>query len=218
MRLILLGPPGAGKGTQAHILSGYYNIPHISVGDILREQVKENTDLGNKAKKYMEKGELVPDSIVINMVIERVQRLDAGSGFILDGFPRNVNQAEELDKVLKSNSKEIDLTIYLKTSEDVIIQRLSGRRICKNCQAVYHIKNMPPKEDGICDKCGDELYQREDDKPETIKKRLKVYQQESQGIIDYYKNTNKLYVISGDLSAEALFDKLKEVFTKKGIK
>jgi len=218
MRIILLGPPGAGKGTQADILQKHYKTAHISTGDILREQVKENTDLGIKAKEYMDKGELVPDSIVIKMVIDRIGKEDTGRGFILDGFPRNVNQAEELDKKLKENNKEIDLAVYLKTSEDVIIKRLSGRRICKSCQAVYHIINMPPKKEGICDKCGGPLYQREDDRLKTIKNRLKVYKEESAELIDYYRDIDKLYVISGDLEAQALFNKLTEVFGKKGIK
>jgi adenylate kinase len=211
MRIILLGPPGAGKGTQADILSKHYNIPHISTGDILREQVKEKEDLGIKAKEYMQKGELVPDEIVIKMVMIRLSKPDAERGFMLDGFPRNLHQAKELNKQLEENDKEIDLAVYLETSEGIIIERLSGRRICKNCQAVYHNKNMPPKKEGVCDKCGGELYQREDDKLETIKNRLKVYNQEAEELIDYYKEKDKLYVVSGDLSAEALFNKLKAI-------
>ena len=218
MRIILLGPPGAGKGTQADILQKHYKALHISTGDILREQVKENTDLGIKAKEYMDKGELVPDSVVIKMVIDRIGKEDTGRGFILDGFPRNVNQAEELDKKLKENNKEIDIAVYLKTSEDIIIKRLSGRRICKSCQAVYHIINMPPKKEGICDKCGGSLYQREDDRLKTIKNRLKVYKEESAELIDYYRDVDKLYVISGDLEAQVLFSELTGGFDEKGIK
>jgi adenylate kinase len=217
MRLILLGPPGAGKGTQANILSRRYHIPHISTGDILREQVKEGTDLGKKAKNYMDKGELVPDNLVIKMVIERLEQKDAQRGFILDGFPRNVNQAKELDGELKKKDKDIDLAIYLKTSENIIIKRLSGRRICKQCQAVYHITNMPPKKEGICDKCQGKLYQREDDKPQTVKNRLRVYQEETSDLIDYYRNEDKLYVTSGNLDADALYEKLVEVFKNKEI-
>jgi len=218
MRIILLGPPGAGKGTQADILSKHYKIPHISSGDILRKEVKDNTELGQEAKRYMEKGELVPDDIVIEMVIKRIENEDAKKGFILDGFPRNVNQAKELDKELSSAHKEIDLTVYLETSEEVIIDRLAGRRICKNCQAVYHIKNMPPEKDDICDRCGGRLYQRKDDKPQTIRNRLKIYRNEIQALMDYYKDSNKLYIVSGDLSAKALFDKLIKIFSEKGIR
>ncbi|HDM37878.1 MAG TPA: adenylate kinase [Candidatus Omnitrophica bacterium] len=218
MWIILLGPPGAGKGTQADILSKHYKIPHISTGDILRKQVKDNTELGQEAKKYMQVGELVPDDIVIKMVIKRIEERDAERGFILDGFPRNVNQAKELDRRLSSSHKEIDLAVYLETSEEVIVDRLAGRRICKDCQAVYHIKNMPPKKDGICDRCGGKLYQREDDKPQTIRNRLKVYKNEIQTLLDYYKDSNKLYIVSGDLSAKALFNKLIKVFSEKGIR
>jgi len=218
MRIILLGPPGAGKGTQADILSKHYKIPHISTGDILREQVKDNTELGQEAKGYMQKGELVPDNIVIKMVIKRIENEDAKRGFILDGFPRNVNQAKELDRELSSSHKEIDLAVYLETSERVIVDRLAGRRICKDCQAVYHIKNMPPEKDGICDRCGGKLYQREDDRPQTIRNRLKVYKNEIQTLMDYYKDSNKLYIVSGDLSAKALFNRLIKVFSEKGIR
>ena len=218
MRIILLGPPGAGKGTQADILSKHYKIPHISTGDILREQVKDNTELGQEAKGYMQKGELVPDNIVIKMVIKRIENEDAKRGFILDGFPRNVNQAKELDRELSSSHKEIDLAVYLETSERVIVDRLAGRRICKDCQAVYHIKNMPPEKDGICDRCGGKLYQREDDRPQTIRNRLKVYKKEIQTLMDYYKDSNKLYIVSGDLSAKALFNRLIKVFSEKGIR
>lgn len=215
MRIILLGPPGAGKGTQADILSRHYNILHLATGDLLREEVKRNTNLGQQAKEYMHKGELVPDNIVIDMVINRLEIQDAESGFILDGFPRNVNQAKELDKKLKESNKEIDLAIYLETSEDVIVKRLSGRRICKNCQAVYHIINIPPKIENVCDKCQGELYQREDDKPQTIKNRLKVYKKETSALIGYYKDIDKLYLTSGDLEAQTLFNNLSKVFAVK---
>lgn len=217
MRIILLGPPGAGKGTQANILSERYSIPHIAAGDLLRKEVKDKTDLGLEAESYMQKGELVPDEIVIKIIIKRLKESDTGKGFILDGFPRNVAQAEELEERLRESKKEIDLVIYLETSEDIIIKRLSGRRICSNCQAVYHAVNMPSKVEGICDKCQGKLYQRVDDKPETIKNRLKVYHQETTALIDYYKNINDLRVVSGDLDAKALFDNLTAIFNEKKI-
>ncbi|MCK4518855.1 MAG: adenylate kinase [Candidatus Omnitrophica bacterium] len=215
MRIILLGPPGAGKGTQADILSAHYNIAHIATGDLLREEVDNDTPLGQKAKEYMRKGELVPDSLVIEMVLKRLENPDTENGFILDGFPRNINQARELSAGLKDKKIEIDLTIYLKTSEEVIIKRLSGRRICRNCRAVYHVVNVPPKVEGVCDRCGGELYQRVDDVPQTIKKRLMVYEQETASLIDFYKGLDKLYVASGDIDARKLFHNLTEVFRKK---
>ncbi|MCK5306196.1 MAG: adenylate kinase [Candidatus Omnitrophica bacterium] len=215
MRIILLGPPGAGKGTQADILSDHYNIAHIATGDLLREEVDNDTALGQKAKEYMRKGELVPDSLVIKMVLKRLENPDTKNGFILDGFPRNINQARELSAGLKDKKIEIDLTVYLETSEEVIIKRLSGRRICRSCRAVYHIVNVPPKVEGVCDRCGGELYQRVDDNSQTIKKRLMVYEQETASLIDFYKGLDKLYVASGDIDAQQLFHNLTEVFGKK---
>jgi adenylate kinase len=217
MRIVLLGPPGAGKGTQAGILIDHYNVLHIATGDLLRDEVAKKTDLGSQAKEYMDKGELVPDKLVIDMVINKLDSPEAEKGFILDGFPRNVAQAEAFDARLKEKGINLDSVIYLETTEDVIIKRLSGRRICKDCGAVYHILNMPPKNEGICDKCQGELYQREDDQAGTIKNRLEVYNEKTAALIDFYKKQGNLFVVSGDADAQQLFLKLKEYFKEQNI-
>ncbi|MCM8770943.1 MAG: adenylate kinase [Candidatus Omnitrophica bacterium] len=208
MRIILLGPPGAGKGTQAKNLSEILKIVHISTGDILREEVKNNTALGQQAKKYIDAGGLVPDDLVIQMLKTWLGRKD---GFILDGFPRNLNQAQALDKLLDEAGNKIDAVFYLDASEAVIIGRLSGRRICSQCQAIYHIQNMPPKIEGICDKCQGRLYQRSDDQEETIKRRLEVYLKETATLIDYYKRQGKLYYINADRQAEGVIEDILKI-------
>ncbi|MCM8780274.1 MAG: adenylate kinase [Candidatus Omnitrophica bacterium] len=202
MRIILLGPPGAGKGTQAKTLSKELALPHISTGDILRQEVKNNTPLGLEARAYMDKGALVPDSLVISMLKARIAAADAKEGFILDGFPRNLSQAKALDEMLAKENMAIDRVFYLDASEAVIIQRLSGRRICAKCGAIFHIQNMPPKIAGICDKCKGELYQRSDDREETIRHRLEVYLQETASLIDYYKKQKRLSSVNADRQAE----------------
>jgi adenylate kinase len=215
LKLVLLGPPGAGKGTQAKVLSKEYGIPHISTGDILRESVKAQTPIGLKAKGYMEKGELVPDDIVIEMVAQRVAKEDCKNGFMLDGFPRTAAQARSLDSMLGKLNRPIDLVLYFKTSQETIIQRLSGRRVCKNCGENYHIKNIPPKVAGKCDKCGGELYQRADDKEETILNRIKVYENTVPEIIDYYEGKGILRTVSGDFDVEEAHDYLSKLFVKE---
>ncbi|MEK7849308.1 MAG: adenylate kinase [Candidatus Omnitrophota bacterium] len=202
MKLILFGPPGAGKGTQAKLLTQRFKIPHISTGDILRNEVKNNTDLGKNAKGFMEAGGLVPDSLVTEMVKNRMSQKDLGKGFILDGFPRTQAQAKALDKILKTG---IDRAIYLSTSEKVVVQRLTGRRVCPKCGTNYHITNMPPKKDMLCDQCQVELYQRPDDNEATVRNRLKVYLDESESVLNYYKKQGKLENISGDLDSEEVF-------------
>lgn len=209
MRLVLLGPPGAGKGTQAQRLSREYKLPHISTGDMLREAVKNNTDLGKKANAYMIKGALVPDQLVIEIVKERLIKDDAKKGFILDGFPRTTPQARILDEVLKDAGMPLDAVIYFETSDEIVIRRLSGRRVCKNCGANYHVKNIPPKKEGICDVCGTLLVQREDDKEATVKNRLTVYKKETAELIDYYKSKNILKTVSGDLDVDQTYDSIK---------
>lgn len=198
MNIILLGPPGAGKGTQAKTLAERLGLPHISTGDLLRQNVASGTALGAKAKDYMNKGALVPDELVTQMVRERVMRPDIKKGFILDGYPRNNSQAAALDAILKEIKSGIDLVVYLDSSEPVIVQRLSGRLVCSSCGANFHVKNMPPKTDMTCDNCGGKLYQRSDDKPDTIKERLKVYSKESAPLIRYYEDTGKLHRLSAD--------------------
>jgi adenylate kinase len=210
MNLILLGPPGAGKGTQAKILSGRLRLKHISTGDILREELKSDSDLSKQAKKFIEAGELVPDSLVTKLIEQKIIEQRA-NGFILDGFPRNLAQAKSLDSILKANKLTIDWVIDLGASEPVIIQRLSGRRVCKKCFANFHIKNLPPKKDNICDFCGGELFQRADDKEETIKNRLKVYLESTSSLIDYYEKQNKLFKVNADLEAEEVYKILLKV-------
>lgn len=212
MRLIFLGPPGAGKGTQAKVVSERFNIPHISTGDILREAVKTNSPVGRQAKSYMEKGELVPDEIVTKIVVERLKMPDTSNGFILDGFPRTKQQAVSLDEELKKIKKALDYVIYFNTSPQMSIARLSGRRVCRSCGANYHVVNIKPKKEGVCDLCGGELYQREDDKEKTVENRLKVYQLQTRDLIDYYKSKGILETVSGDLNVEEVFDELSKFF------
>ena len=218
MRLVLLGPPGAGKGTQAVVLSNNLHIPHISTGDIFREAKESGSELGKKLAEYMEQGVLVPDDIVNRIVIERLSKDDIKEkGFILDGYPRTRQQAEVLDNALEGLELRLDMVIYMKTSKKTILMRLTGRRICKRCGHIYHIKNIPPKKEGICDCCNGELYQREDDKEQTVLKRLEVYQEQTQELIDYYKQKRLLKTVSGDLEVRQLYDVIYEFFGKKGL-
>jgi adenylate kinase len=196
--IILLGAPGAGKGTQAVMLAEKLNLVQVASGDLFRQALQQETELGIKAKSYMEKGQLVPDEITIQMVLERLSAPDCENGAILDGFPRNTQQAEALDKALAQQSKAIDRVVYVKVSEGELLKRLSGRWICRNCQAPYHAVDSPPKVEGKCDRCGGELYQRADDTVETVKKRLEVYFAETSPLIDYYKRSDKLIEIKGE--------------------
>lgn len=208
MRFILLGPPGAGKGTQSKQLALKLKLPHISTGDLLRQNVSSGTSVGKEAKAYMEKGSLVPDELVTRMLKERLEDADVKKGFILDGYPRNLNQAKVLDEMLKTLAIDIDFVAYLDTSEPVIIQRLSGRLVCKKCGSNFHINNMPPKKADICDNCAGELYQRADDKVETIKNRIEVYKKEVSTLIRYYQEKQKLHTISADQDAEIVLNKI----------
>ena len=208
MRIILLGPPGAGKGTQAKVLAEKLKLTHISTGDILRQNVSKATQLGKQAIEFMNKGLLVPDELVIKMLTYRFEQPDAKKGFILDGFPRNIRQAETLDDILKQRNMSIDMVAYLDASEPVIIQRLTGRLVCSVCGAIFHTKNMPPKKDMICDNCGNSLYQRTDDQVETIKNRLEVYQKESAGVMQYYEKQKKLHRLDADLEAETVINNI----------
>lgn len=212
MKLILLGPPGAGKGTQSVVLAKRYSLPHISTGDILRESVKAGQELGLKAKAYMDKGELVPDEVVTGIVVERLKKPDTAQGFILDGFPRTIGQAEDLGKSLKVMGSGIDMVLYFATSTDVAIERLTGRRVCKACGANYHIKNIPPRKEGICDKCGGQLYHRADDSEETVRNRLKVYEAQTRPLIDYYSGLGTLKKVSGDMGVDELNKVLSKIF------
>ena len=197
MYIIFLGAPGAGKGTQASAAAQKLNLVHIASGDLFRQALEQGTELGLKAKSYMKKGRLVPDEITIQMVLERMSAPDCETGVILDGFPRNLEQAEALDKALAQTAKSIDKVVYIKVPEEELLKRLGGRWICRNCQAVYHIINSVPKVWGKCDKCGGELYQRPDDAVQTVKKRLEVYFAQTAPLIDYYTRGGKLVEIDG---------------------
>ncbi len=202
MYIIFLGAPGVGKGTQALTVSRELNLAHIASGDLFRQALEQGTELGLQAKAYMEKGKLVPNEITIKMVLERISAPDCDSGVILDGFPRNLEQAKALDKSLAEQSKVIDKVVYIKVSEEELLNRLSGRWICRNCQTPYHAINSPPQVQGKCDKCGGELYQRPDDNVETVKKRLQVYFAQTAPLIDYYTRAGKLVEVGGDRSVD----------------
>ncbi len=206
MRLILLGPPGAGKGTQAEYITSKYAIPHISTGDIFRKNIKEGTELGKRAKSYIDSGALVPDSLVVEIVEDRLKEEDCKSGFLLDGFPRTEVQAEELDKVLTKMEVSLNAVINIKVNPDVLVSRAVGRRICKNCGATYHVTNNPTKEAGVCDKCGGELYQRTDDVEETVKNRINVYMNETAPLISYYSSKGNLVDIEGEQDIKLVFE------------
>jgi adenylate kinase len=214
MNIILLGAPGSGKGTLATRLVDKLNIPHIATGDIFRFNLKNNTELGKLAKSYMDKGELVPDDVTCNMVKDRFQNDDAKEGFILDGFPRTIPQAEELDKILKSMNKKIDYCILVEADDDKIVHRMTGRRVCKNCGEIYHTVTLKPKKDGICDKCGSELIQRDDDKEEVVKDRLKVYHESTAPLIDYYKKQNLVHSVDGFASVDEVVKQALNIIGK----
>ncbi len=194
----MLGAPGAGKGTQADILSTEMGLPHIASGDLFRQALEKKTELGLLAKSYMDRGELGPDEITIKMILERINLPDCASGCLFDGFPRTLRQAEALDKFLAEQGKAIDKAVYITVAEEELMKRLSGRWICRNCQTPYHMVTSPPKTPGICDKCGGELYQRPDDKEETVRERLKVFFSQTVPILDYYRKQNKLIEVNGN--------------------
>ena len=190
MKIIMLGAPGAGKGSQASRIATEYQLPHISTGDIFRANLKEETELGKKAKSFMDKGELVPDDITIAMLLERIHKEDCKNGYILDGFPRTIPQAEALKEALAKKNEKIDLALDVEATDELIIKRMAGRRTCPNCSAIYHIETLKPKKEGICDLCGSELIQRKDDNEETVKNRLKIYHEMTEPLISYYKKEN----------------------------
>ncbi|MBF1050661.1 MAG: adenylate kinase [Peptostreptococcaceae bacterium] len=205
MKLLILGPPGAGKGTQAVQISKKFDIPHISTGDIFRANIKGNTPLGKKAMEYMNKGELVPDELTCDLVFDRIMQDDAKKGFLLDGFPRNIFQAEKLDEVLKQRNLKLDCVINVSVEDSVLIERAVGRRLCKECGTTYHIKFNTTKVEGICDECGGSLYQRDDDKEETIKNRIDVYNKSTKPLIDYYTKQNIIANIDGQKDIDVVF-------------
>ncbi len=206
MNLILMGLPGAGKGTQAEKIVQKYQIPHISTGDMFRQAIKDETELGLKAKSYMDKGELVPDEVTVGIVRERLSKDDCQSGFLLDGFPRTVPQAESLEEILKDLNKKVDYCIHIDVDQDLLTERLTGRRVCKSCGATYHLVYNPPKTEDVCDKCGGELYQRDDDNEETVKNRLEVNIGQMKPLLDFYKERNVLKTIDGNQEIDKVFE------------
>ncbi|NLK03104.1 MAG: adenylate kinase [Clostridiales bacterium] len=208
MKVIMLGAPGAGKGTQAKRIATKYNIPHISTGDIFRDNIKNNTDLGKKAKVFIDKGLLVPDDLVLKLIIERFKLADCNSGYVLDGFPRTIPQATALDEALEKNNDRVECTINIEVADEVIINRMAGRRACLSCGRTYHVDTLRPKVEGVCDYCDTDLVLRDDDKPETVKKRLQVYHEQTQPLIDYYNNKGILYTVDGTGGIEEIYEEI----------
>ncbi len=208
MNLILLGPPGAGKGTQAALLSQRLGIPHVASGDLFREAMERGTELGGKAQSYLERGVLVPDEVTNAMLEERLKEPDCAQGVILDGFPRTIEQAQALEGILTERGKRVDRVLVIQVSEGALIERLSGRRTCRRCQANYHLFFNPPQEEGVCDKCGGDLYQRSDDREETVRRRFRVYSEETAPLIDYYRCQGLLTEIDGEQGIESVQEKI----------
>ena len=205
MIIVMLGAPGAGKGTQAVMICGKYNIPHISTGDIFRANIKNGTELGKKAKAYMDAGALVPDSLTVELLLDRVAKDDCAKGYVLDGYPRTIPQAEVLTQALAKQGEAVDFALNVDVPDENIVNRMSGRRSCPKCGASYHIRYIPPKTEGICDECGAALIQRDDDKPETVLNRLSVYHEQTQPLIEYYEKAGVLYTVDGTQDKEDVF-------------
>ena len=210
MKIIMLGAPGAGKGTQAKQIAAKYSIPHISTGDIFRANIKNGTELGKKAKSYMDAGELVPDELGCDLVADRIAQPDCGEGFILDGFPRTIPQAEALDEAVRKAGTPIDFAVDIEVPDEHIISRMGGRRACVSCGATYHVVYNPPKKEDVCDRCGGKLVLRDDDRPETVKNRLDVYHAQTQPLIDYYKDKKVLVTVDGTQSMDDVFSAILE--------
>ena len=211
MKIIMLGAPGAGKGTQAKQIAGKYSIPHISTGDIFRANIKNGTELGKKAKEYMDQGLLVPDELTCDLVVDRIGQDDCKNGFVLDGFPRTIPQAEALTNALNELGQKMDYAIDVDVPDENIVKRMSGRRACLDCGATYHVVSIPPKKEGICDACGSKLVLRDDDKPETVQKRLDVYHEQTQPLIDYYKEAGILKSVDGTQPMEDVFAEIVKI-------
>ena len=205
MKIIMLGAPGAGKGTQAKMIADKYGVPHVSTGDIFRANIKNGTELGMEAKKYMDQGLLVPDELTVKILLDRVSQPDCKNGYVLDGFPRTIPQAEVLDKALAELGESIDYAIDVDVPDENIVKRMSGRRACVSCGATYHVVHVPPKKEGICDRCGSELILRDDDKPETVKNRLDVYHNQTQPLIDFYTKKGVLKTVDGTVDMQDVF-------------
>ena len=211
MKIVMLGAPGAGKGTQASMIAENFGIPHISTGDIFRANIKNGTELGKEAKAYMDKGELVPDELTVRLLLDRVAQDDCKDGYVLDGFPRTIPQAEVLEKELEKTGDKIDKAVNVDVPDENIVRRMSGRRACLKCGATYHIVHIPPKKEGICDICGSELVLRDDDKEETVKNRLDVYHKQTSPLIDFYSKRNVLETVDGTKDSKEVFEDIKKI-------
>ena len=211
MKIIMLGAPGAGKGTQAKMIAEKYSIPHISTGDIFRANIKNGTELGMEAKKYMDQGLLVPDELTVKILLDRVAKDDCKKGYVLDGFPRTIPQAEVLDKALSELGDKIDYAINVEVPDENIIKRMGGRRACLSCGATYHIEHIPPKKEGVCDRCGEALVLRDDDKEETVKNRLNVYHEQTQPLIEYYTGKGILKEVDGTVPMDQVFEAITDI-------
>ena len=211
MKIIMLGAPGAGKGTQAKLIAEKYQVPHISTGDIFRANIKNGTELGMEAKKYMDQGLLVPDELTVRILLDRVTKEDCKNGYVLDGFPRTIPQAQVLDEALAKQGEEIDYAINVDVPDENIVRRMSGRRACVKCGATYHIEHIPPKVEGVCDTCASELILRDDDKPETVQNRLKVYHDQTQPLIDFYTKKGVLKTVDGTVDMQVVFKAITDI-------
>ena len=211
MKIVMLGAPGAGKGTQAKMIAEKYSIPHISTGDIFRASSKNGTELGKKAKSFIDKGQLVPDELTLDLIMDRFKEDDCKNGYVLDGFPRTIPQAEALDEALKANGEKVDFAIDIDVPDENIVRRMGGRRACVNCGATYHIVYSPTKVEGKCDKCGEELIVRDDDKPETVLSRLEVYHNQTQPLIDYYNEQGILKSVDGTIDMKDVFNEIVKI-------
>lgn len=211
MKLVLLGAPGSGKGTEAEFLTEHLEVPHISTGDILRQSIAERTPMGEKAREFVEGGGLVPDEIVAGMIEERLSKEDCRTGFILDGFPRTVDQADTLRTILDNLGYSLDLALHLEAPAEILVGRLAGRRVCRECQSLFHIKNMPPKKEGICDRCGGELYLRPDDHEDVIRNRLKIYNSKVKALLNYYRERNLLHTVDSTEGPQETFESIKKI-------
>ena len=211
MKIIMLGAPGAGKGTQAKMIAEKYSIPHISTGDIYRANIKNGTELGKKAKSYMDKGQLVPDELTLDLIMDRFKQDDCKNGYVLDGFPRTIPQAEALDTALKAKGEKVDFAIDVDVPDENIVKRMGGRRACVGCGATYHVVYSPTKVEGVCDKCGEELIVRDDDKPETVLNRLEVYHNQTQPLIDYYNEQGILKSVDGTVDMKDVFNAIVDI-------
>lgn len=214
MRILLMGPPGAGKGTQAEKLTEMFNVPHISTGDMFRKAIKEGTNLGKKAKSFMDQGQLVPDEVTIGIVRDRLSEIDCKDGFLLDGFPRTVNQADSLGNILKELEMKLDAVVNIEVPKENLVERLTGRRVCRSCGSTYHVMFNPSEKENVCDKCEGELYQRDDDTAETVGNRLDVYMTQTAPLLNYYKEENLLVNINGDQTMEKVLKDILEVLDK----